>query len=252
MQHKNVPETPTRLGGAITLFVGASAFVAALVVVFSSWVMSITHNSEPSPAVAETLLREVGLCPDALASANVSQAQTTALVTDALEHLETHEGTIAAARADAMADAAAYRAAAQKVRSGTSTQQDQEALPGLQSAMNASQAALAGVLDGLFDAATDGVTGDPLAQLVNIRAASGRGVAVPYKVVTREDADWVALHRALRAKAVADRLGEDLEEPYASLLSTADSNGTVSLAQSRLATNGDAIASAYANALAPE
>lgn len=232
-----------KVSGSVTSAVLALVSVSAL-----GWVSYNFLPSSPAPmtmprpaALATTArpwLGVLGLDVDALAAAGVNAEGTSVMLADLQEYLdENGEGFVAAIDA--------HNATLKQVDSDT--RMIQAGKPPENNVVAANAAAFASALAdrdarraAAIDAASTHLPEGAKALLAAIRTNPGREVPAAYCVVSRTDAEWVALRDALIAERQAAERSESPNGEVTSLLSSVRTGATAT-ALSNASTNIAAI-----------
>ena len=199
----------------------------------------------PLPTDFKVKLLAAGLSPRALAAAGVSQGSILATLQAAADQmnaapiaLDNAEETRATARiaADALV---------RKIQSGKASQEEIVSYPAAASALAAAEAACQSVLDNYFSSAISNLPLGQRTALTNIRANKAWELPEEYLVVSRSEAEWVALRDALANERIAVDLPDTASQSCAQLLSTVRAAPAVASAMTAVQTNLQTITSAW-------
>jgi len=193
-----------------------------------------------------TLLR-AGLSPEACCAAGLNAQQTDALIDRARTHMETAIDGLRTADETFMSAKASHDQLRRLVQAGNATQQDIAALTDAKTAFNTAATDRQARLDAAYTEAVEGLEAAP--KLDTLSDNSGHRVPAQYRIVTRSEAQWVALRRALADVRIAADLGEDPPQESVDLIAQADSDQAVSAAATSLELNLDAVAAAWNTAI---
>lgn len=203
-----------------------------------------------SPAELRVLIARLGLSAEAVTAAGLDAGQVTAVIerlrakyADFVPALEMaansqHAAGIESERLRAKivagrgsdADVAALAASnAQAASASRSLAAAQEAIMGdLQSIVGAQQIRSIGTIQGNH---------------------SWNGIPLHFRVVTRSEAEWVALRNAIASRDVSARRGESPSSSSLAVISAAESDGAVVAAKARLQADTGSVAAALTTAI---
>lgn len=206
-----------------------------------------TQTSVLITASSNTLMR-TGITPEAMAAAGLSTSDANALFGRVADWWDENGAACAAACSSANSCGTVEDALKRKAQSGLASGGDLTALAAACAAADSARADAAEHLGGLFAAAIAGLDGTKAGKLEAIRehAAAGCNLPTAYLVVSRSEADGLALRDAL-AEVAAN--GEDADSNAEAIVATADAVAAISAAKTSLTNNLDDISAAWAAAL---
>ncbi len=220
---------------AVLLCVGCCIFTAALVPC-EARAAGLVQDAPPAPppsnATARRIAVEIGLDAAALAAVGVDAEGCAAIVqrlvdaTVGLDGLEQTKAALAVA-ADALEEA---RQSAQDGSGDAAA-----GIPQRELAVQNAAAAVAAVRSVLRGIALEGLDPAVVVTLDAIDAGRKRRVPTEFLVVSRSEAGWEMLERAVRQEARSQRTGEPLDPQYAGLLAAARAHPEVAAASASLA-----------------
>lgn len=209
----------------------AVVLAAAAVLVGCSY---LTERREASPAVLSTdsttefraRLISAGLAPESMAFAGVSAAQVGPIVAAARVHLADHATEIAAADVSFAAAARDTDRLERLVLRGLATPAEVASLVGARTGLAAATAARDAAYRSLFDAATTGLDEAQRAALRNARNSTGSAADLParFRGTDRSDDQHVVLRDALADRAIAGRLGHEVDPASAVVIADAEAS----------------------------
>jgi len=243
--------------GSVTL-AGGALLLAGLV----SAASTSSAASFPLSALAEALppelhdvdreLRRVGLDPQSLAAAGLSAADTTALATRAITHLDA--ATYASLR-QAMAAHGSAKAEMQRLqrlfRAGTpgdATQADLDAAVALEASTRATMEARQ---QDLYDAATLGLGATALARLSAIGDEDQLSYPDYFKVVNRTHAQGIALRNALNGVRIDNDLGQEPSDHHQAIIDAQLADPAINAAKAAYDANLQDIKNAWDGVFGP-
>ncbi|MCC7014854.1 MAG: hypothetical protein IT454_19990 [Planctomycetes bacterium] len=191
------------------------------------------------------LATRVGLDAEALAASGVVSGSVASLVASlavAEGDLPTPLSQLDAAYTSARS---ALRAAERKIQGGTASASEVSEFPSLEQALATAQTARDGALDSLFASAAAGLTSTQRATLSAIRANRSWKLSTEFLVVSRTEAEWIALRDALSNERTAAKNGDTPNSGCQSLLGTERANSSVAAAKTALDTNLSSVTSAW-------
>jgi len=203
----------------------------------------------PTAAQVDVALRRAGLNPDALAACGVSVNETTAIVTAVRSALTTDPDLVEGPEETLGQEQKECDALLRLVRSGLASEQDINDCQTARTDADEARATRDGVLDDLFTDLIAGLDVDVRNRLTSVRGNAGWDLPVVYKVVTRNEADWVHLRAALANERIAAKYGEDPDEAEQDFLSDVRSDAAVALAMTTHEAAIDDVTDAWNNAL---
>lgn len=195
------------------------------------------------------LLHATGLTPEPLAASGVTAQQTTAIITRMRQQAPQLASQLISAE---QAYEAAYREhdrLERLVRSGTATAQDVTALTASAAALQTARSDLSAVVQGALEEAAAVIGANAAATIGAVRNTSDTGLAIPYRVIARSSADWVALRNAVAARDIRTRLGELPPARSVALIASAEADPAVAAARVSLELNSAAVATAWNQAV---
>jgi hypothetical protein len=197
----------------------------------------------------DTMLRRVGLTPQTLAAANLSDAEVDAIIAGMLAHVSTLDHASLISQATAAYNRSVNTDPRSQRRAGRNGTDPAPAPAGPTTAQL--RAALNNLLDAARAQALTGLQADRVEMLEAMRRNADWGVPTEFKAVDRTDQEWIALRAALVAKQHAESRGLTLDNRIASLISTAESNAVVANARSAIAAREQAIKDLWRTRLTP-
>ena len=235
-----VPKLLTKPANVLTLTLliltlGTLFYVGATSMGFLRKVPSgVVPVSTPSRGQARAALSMVGLSPQYLAAAGLSESQATALVVNAKAYLSQHGDTFFGAadevRARLIGCTTAASARSGAALAGQSPRQRWTPRTRLASATSAK----ATVIDGLIGAATEGLPRTAVATLATLRANRQKELPTKYLAANRTKAEWAALRDALANQRISARSGEPTDAGCQRLIAETDAQTAVASAASGL------------------
>ncbi len=230
-----------RVGIVWVAFVGISTVPTLSAVA----VPSASFLVEWDATLANTLSRG-GLSAEALTAAGVEGSEVSGIVSAARTFLAGETTTLEALDQAVLVSRQDRDRLTRSVRTGIDSEVIVPALEAARLAYAADVAARDAFLEGVFDAATGNCTAEDRARLELILAHRGHGVPVEYLVVTRTDAEWVALREALAAERIAVEYEEEaLDSASQSLLATCRAASSVATARACLDNHLASMASSW-------
>ncbi|MFG0260553.1 MAG: hypothetical protein ACF8LK_09405 [Phycisphaerales bacterium JB041] len=256
------PRPPRRiqLGTATTIGAAALAFAAITVAALGSLggfsgITAAYHAmlTAPTPVEIEASLARVGITGETLAAAGCSEADATSVGTDAVAHMDAPRwsalGTADQAVRDARAD---VERLGKLVRAGQAGPEDLTEHTAAQATLSASRSARDALLQALFDAAVDGLSGEEVTLLETMHGNTGRPVPLQYTVSDRSDAQWTNLRDALANIKTSGMCGEEPDTNCTALVNGCNAETPVVTAASNLEHNLAGVGSALSTALGHE
>ncbi|MFI4915109.1 MAG: hypothetical protein ACIAS6_01205 [Phycisphaerales bacterium JB060] len=213
---------------------------------------AIAEMLEPELHDVDRELRVVGLRPEALAAAGLTAAETTALTTRAVAHLDgpTYTSLQQAAEAHSLAKARMKRLQ-RAFRAGTQGEATRQDLDDAIAAEAAARATLEAHRDDLYDAATDGVSGEALTRLARIQAEADLPYAAYLKVADRTHAQRIALRDALNGVRIDTKLGQEPSAHHQAVIDAQMADPVIAAAKTSSDTHLDSIIDAWKLVLDP-
>ncbi len=199
----------------------------------------------PLPTDFKVKLLRAGLTPRALAAAGVSQGSVLPTLQAAADQMNGAPTAMDNADASYRSARAAADALAAKIQGGTASQEEIASYPSAKTALESAEAARLSVLDGYFSSATANLTANQRAALVTIRGNRALGFPEEYLVVTRTEAQWLALRDALSNERQAAELPDMASEAATQLLTTFRADPAVSFASTSVETSLTQVTSAW-------
>lgn len=199
----------------------------------------------PVPADFKVKLLRAGLDARSLCAAGVSSNTILATLQAAADYMNGAPTSLASADTTYASARNVADALLRTIESGKATQEELANYASTQSALQAAEAARASVLDGYFSAASANLPNAQRVVLGNIRANASRGLPAEYLVVSRSEADWVALRDALSNERIALELPDTLSQSAQTLLTTVRADQAVAAARTRVESNLTSITSAW-------
>lgn len=237
-----------------TSFLGlALVFLAVPLWWASSRVGDAASDAEHSPFVVpadfQVKLLRSGLGADALAAAGVSSGSVTAILQAAADELNAHPSDLTAADSGLVAARVESDRLRIRIQSGQASQEQlsayQTATSNLASASTSRQAAL----EAVFAAATANLTAPQRSALTQIRANRAvdhsNGFPIDFLVVSRTEAQWVALRDALANERLAVKYADLANEVCQERLATMRSDGSVAAARTSVQSNLTSVTAAW-------
>jgi hypothetical protein len=194
----------------------------------------------------------LGVEPEALAAGGVSSTRVAGLFSRARDHLGEHEGIIGSADEELGAASAALTALEDKVRAGQSAPQDLAALAAARARVQTARTSRDALLASASAAVSTDLT-EP--QVATIQAVAGNrawNLPVKYLVLNRSEAQWVSLRDALASQRINAARGREIEPAASLIVAQADAEPAVAAAASQMQSNGAAVGTAWAEALAAD
>lgn len=177
-----------------TLLALAALPVAALFV----WrVAGDEATDAPAPGDLQVALVRAGLDAEALAAAGVTSQETSDLVGSFAIAMATESGRLADADAAFAAARTSADALQRKVRSGLASAEEVLELVTAKSTLASTEAERADTLNDWFAAGVSELSGTKVKALSTIRSNRHWKLPIEFLVVDREEAEWVALRKAL-------------------------------------------------------
>lgn len=207
--------------------------------------------SPPSSALRTTttnlavLATRVGLDAESLTASGVTSGSVASLVAalavaegDLPTPLAQLDATYTSARAS-------VRAAERKIQGGTATASEIAEFPAQEQALANAQATRDGALASLFTSGSAGLTSTQRASLTAIRANRSWKLPTEFLVVSRTEAEWIALRDALSNERTAAKNGDTPNATCQALLGTERAVAAVASARASLDTNLSSVTSAW-------
>jgi hypothetical protein len=196
-----------------------------------------SQTEEPYPNELRATLIQSGLAPEILTAAGVAAGEVVGVIGRANDqvvssNLRLRDLQLAVAQA--------------KVEVDRCPNGNTERLQAAQFAQDAAAAALGAWLQGVFDAATSGLSPQVVNALVTIRNNRAWNVPVEYKLVSRSESQWIELREALAAQRIALRENRPVPDAAQAVIAQADSQSATIAAKDRLVQNLAAIKNALA------
>ncbi|UYV12375.1 MAG: hypothetical protein NCW75_13885 [Phycisphaera sp.] len=197
-------------------------------------------------------LRRVGLTPEALAAVGLDATATTALANRAVTHLDVTNYTslrqAMTAHGSAKAEMQRLQRAFRAGTPGEATQQDLDDAIAREASTRATMEARQG---DLYNAATDGLGGNILADLADISSENDLRYPEYYKVADRTHAEAIALRDALNGVRIDAKLGQDPLDHHQTIIGDELAKIDVAAAKTSFDTNLGAIITAWQLVLDP-
>ncbi len=201
-------------------------------------------QTDPSTAI------RIGLGADALAAAGVSGSEVATTIADFVASAPAQAGDLAAADAAFTSARAAADKLQRLIRSGQATEAEVTEFQTAKAALATIESERQGIIDAIFEAGTLALPAAKTAVLAQIRANS-RYSAIPIslKVVSRTDAEWLALKKALTHERVCLKDGEEVHADVVTALATWRGATPVATAKATLDANLPSVTAAWKAAL---
>ncbi|MEW6747138.1 MAG: hypothetical protein AB1486_30755 [Planctomycetota bacterium] len=234
--------------GVYLVIVGMFALTGVILLWRGVLVRAAAGGGGPS---LESMLYRVGLSPEELTAAGVSEAAVGAVVAGVGGYLLDHPTALAQADQDCFSAKNDADRLGALVRSGLASPSEvtacSQALADLASAESARQA----VLDALFAAGTAELSSTQQQTLARLRV-NGAAWELPleFLVVTRAEAEWVRLRAALANERIAAKNYEDPDAGDQAYLSSRRAEDAVAAAITGLETNLAGVRAAWEDAIA--
>jgi len=214
---------------------------------------TILHILTPELHDIDRELRRVGIDPECLAAAGFDAGDTAALLNRAVAHLDITNYTSLRQAMDAHGAAKAeVRRLQRDFRAGTpgeATQRDLDTAIALEAS---TQARLEARQDDLFDAATEGLSGETIAIIGRIKDQGDLTYPDYYKVTDRTHAQAIALRDALSGVRIETKLGQTPSDHHQAVIAAQLADPAIATAKTSSDTYLDAIITAWEAVLGAE
>ncbi|MFN0007217.1 MAG: hypothetical protein ACKVXR_04855 [Planctomycetota bacterium] len=201
------------------------------------------------PADFQVKLLRAGLGADALAAAGVSSGTIISVLQAAADQLNAHPGDLASADASLVAARVESDRLRAKIQSGQASQEEISAYQSASSSLASATTARQAALDAVFTAATANLTAPQRAALTQIRANRAvdhsKDFPIDFLVVSRTEAQWVALRDALANERLAVQYPDLANEVAQQRLATMRSDGSVAAARTSVESNLSSVTTAW-------
>ena len=213
---------------------------------FGALLLSSAAQAQTDPSTAI----RIGLGAEALAAAGVSGSEVATTIADFAASAPAQAGDLAAADA-VFFDARATADKLQRlIRSGQATEAEVEEYQTAKTALAKIESERQGIIDAIFEAGTLALPASKTAVLAQIRAnARYRAIPISLKVVSRTDAEWLALKKALKHEKVCLKDGEAVHSDVVTALATWRGATPVATAKAALDANLPTVTAAWEAAL---
>ena len=233
----------------LSLFFVSSCSNAATAAVAPSAPPPALHVAIPTiEGQLSVLSIRVGLDAESIAAAGVAPGSVASVIAALGAAHNSLSTPLALLDTNYTAARSAVNAAQRKIQGGTATPEEVAAFPSLEQALANAESARTAALDSLFASATSGLTAAQRTSLTSIRSNRSWKLPVEFLVVTREEAEWVALRDALSNERLAAKNGEQPNATCQQLLGTARANASVAAARTALDTSLTTVTSAWTTA----
>jgi hypothetical protein len=249
-RHKALPSQKLKAGrGVVSLWVSA---VCGLIVVGSviaaSWMPGRVGRTEVSvldrvPHAATWL----GLSPEVLAAAGVSAQMTDGLLDEIDAYLEEHKSSLLAMISAFEQKKQAVSELAERVQTGSATQDEVSNLSTVQSQADQASSDLAAARGDLLASVTAGWSSDQRGAVTRILANRKFGLGVTYAAIPLNETGAVALRNALATERQANRASTEVPTEVASVLSQARATTEYQAAAAGVSTSLVGIKSAWSS-----
>jgi len=190
-----------------------------------------TSAAAPNTDVRAALLR-AGLGAEALAAAGLSEQEASTMVGAFSSAMASQPGALEHADGDYAAARVAKDQLQRKVRSGLATPQDVADLAAAKAALASAEATRQHVLDGWFAVATQGLADTKVTRLSQIQANADWKLPVEFLVEGRDQAEWVAIRKALANERICAKYDQDPNPQMQAALATWRAEAPVAAAKS--------------------
>lgn len=200
----------------------------------------------PEPHDAERELRRVGLDPESLAAAGLNAADTTALASRAVAHLDASTYTSLSQATQAHGTALAEMQRLQRLfRAGTPGSATKTDLDNAVAAEASARATMEARQQDLYNAATLGLEATPLARLGAIGKEHNMAYPDYFKVIERTHAQGIALRDAINGVRIDAKLGQPTSDHHQAIIDAQLANSTIATAKTAYDTNLNNIKNAW-------
>lgn len=240
--------TATRNGASL---LGIAVVIVLLPVALRfAWVsLSPTAFAASGPDSVEGPLLRCGLDAEALAAAGVTSDEVASVVNAMSAAIAADPGALGNADAAVASARVEADALTRKVSSGLASQEVVAALASAKTALSNAEASRAGVIDGLFADATEGLPPAKVAALSTIRANREQELAIEFLVKSREHTEWHALRKALNNERICAKIGDQPDPELQTKLATWRAEPSCAAAKSACDTHGDSVKAAWDSAV---
>jgi hypothetical protein len=203
----------------------------------------------PTPQELAVALHRAGLGPEVLAAAGLGPGNIESVVGEAFQDIAEQPGALDLGDA-ALGDARRQCSELERIiQSGQATDEQIAAHPAAAAELAQAEAQCEGVLAGLFDAGTAGLSNAQRQKLSAIRANRRWDLPTEFLVVDRSEAQWVLLRDCLANERIAVQLGEDPDPQAQQILAEGRSHPLVAAAKANLDANLDVVTSVWEQAI---
>lgn len=212
----------SRAGGLNLAFLAVAASLAGGSFAFVSIsTMAPSRTSVVStPRTALQQLRLCGLGPEEFAAAGVN-AESLSAVADAGANYIQEYGELATPLNASQVANARFESLQRQIEGGTATPEQTAAFDGAIANKTAAAASLANNKEAYLSAALHGLSTEVRARLDMLAGSTHRHVPAEFRLMLREDADWLTLREAVAAERIALRKQQPVPPEAAELLSEA-------------------------------
>jgi len=231
---------------------GASLLAVAVALVLIPVGISTAWLAMRAPVLAagpDTELRvallRAGLGAEALAAAGLSAQEASTMVGAFSSAMASQPGALEHADSDYAAARVAKDHLQRKVRSGLATPQEVTDLAAAKAALATAEATRQQVFDGWFAAATQGLADAKVTRLVRIQANADWKLPVELLVSDRDQAEWVAIRKALANERICAEYGQDPNPQMQAALATWRAEAPVAAAKSACDANLGGVQAAW-------
>jgi hypothetical protein len=215
------------------------ASLIAMLLVFVPVCLGAAWFAMRAPASAAGHVAEVraallraGLGADALAAAGLSAQEANALVDAFSSAMALQPGALEQADSDYAAARVAKDQLQRKVRSGLASSEEVDALAKTKISLASAEATRQHVLDGWFKQATAKLAEAKVARLIQIQANADWKLPVAFMIRARDQAEWVAIRKALANERICAEYDQDPNPQMQSALATWRAEAPVAAAKS--------------------
>ena len=191
----------------------------------------------PVPMDFKVKLLRAGLDARALCAAGVASNSVLATLQAAADSMNGAPTALASADTTYATARNTADSLLRTIQSGKATQEELANYASAQSALQSAESARQSVLDAYFNAAIANLPNAQRLALGNIRANSSWGFPSEYLVVSRSEAQWVALRDALSNERIAVELPDTLSPSAQELLATVRADQSVAAARTNVQGN---------------
>lgn len=217
----------------------------------SSALIASSESAEPATNAAERAryLHLAGLSPDCMCVSGVESAGVSTVVADAVTEIELIASQLETAESNLMSTQRDLQSLQRLIRSGTASQAEKDSLTTVAAAATSAQSAWDSLLTQIYAAGTDSLSQTVKDRMVQVNANADWKLPHPYTRVARTEPQWVSLRNALAAERIADKLGEDLDSGFETLLLQVRAEAATAEAMNWAETRDAGIQTAFAGAL---